>query len=84
MRRGEEAIALTPREYRLFEYLGRRIGEVVTKTEIEAHVYNEEKNIFSNAVESAISTLRKKLWPNEPNPPLQTRRGLGYVLEASK
>ncbi|HEX7861444.1 MAG TPA: response regulator transcription factor [Verrucomicrobiae bacterium] len=84
VRRGEEAIALTPREYRLLEYLGRRVGEVVTKTEIEAHVYNEEKNIFSNAVESAISTLRKKLWPNESNPPLQTRRGLGYVLEPAR
>lgn len=82
--RGGEMIALTPREYRLFEYLARRLGEVVSKAEIEAHVYDEEKNIFSNAVESAVSTLRRKLWPSDPNPVLQTRRGAGYILENRK
>lgn len=81
VRRGQEVINLTPREYRLLEYLARRPGEVVSKTEIEAHVYNEEQNIFSNAVESAISSLRRKLWPSDVNPPLQTRRGQGYLLE---
>lgn len=84
VQRAGEVIALTPREYRLFEYLVRRRGEVVSKSEIEAHVYTEEQNIFSNAVESAISALRKKLWPADANPPLQTRRGLGYLLEKSE
>lgn len=81
--RNREAISLTNREYRLLEYLARRRGEVVSKTEIEAHLYNEEKEILSNTVESAVSALRRKLWPNDPDPPLQTRRGLGYILEES-
>lgn len=77
-------IVLTPREYRLLEYLARRQGEVVSKAEIEAHVYDEQSEVFSNVIESAISALRKKLWPDEEKPLLQTRRGLGYILEKPK
>jgi len=84
VRRGEEAIPLTPREYKLIEYLARRRGEVVSKAEIEDHVYSEDRNIFSNAVESAISSLRRKLWPEGAEPLLQTRRGLGYIIEEAK
>lgn len=80
VRRADEVVLLTPREYRLLEYLARRVGEVVSKTEIEAHVYSEERDIFSNTVESAVSSLRRKLWPDDADPPLQTRRGLGYIL----
>jgi DNA-binding response OmpR family regulator len=84
VRVGGDAVSLTPREYRLIEYLVHRRGHVVSKSEIEQHVYSDERNVFSNAVESAVSALRKKLWANSANPPLQTRRGLGYILEASK
>jgi DNA-binding response OmpR family regulator len=77
-----EPVSLTPREYRLIEYLALRRGQVVSKSEIEQHVYSDERNVFSNAVESAVSSLRRKLWPDEENTPLQTRRGLGYILDA--
>jgi DNA-binding response OmpR family regulator len=75
-RRGR-AIELTPREYRMLEYLASRSGEVVSRTDIWAHVYDEHTEPMSNAVDSAICILRKKLEPPEL---LHTRRGLGYVL----
>lgn len=78
-----QAVLLTPREYRLIEYLARRRGEVVSKSEIEAHLYSEDKDLFSNTIESTVSALRKKIWGSETEPLLQTRRGLGYVLEAA-
>ena len=73
-RRGK-AIELTPREYRLLEYLASRPGEVVSRTDIWAHVYDEHTEPMSNAVDSAVCILRKKL-PGL----LNTRRGMGYVL----
>ncbi len=75
-RRGKP-IELTPREYRLLEYLASRPGEVVSRTDIWAHVYDEHTEPMSNAVDSAICILRKKI---EPPALLHTRRGLGYVL----
>ncbi len=81
MRRGR-AIELTPREYRLLEYLASRAGEVVSRTDIWAHVYDEHTEPMSNAVDSAICVLRKKIEPPGTTSLLHTRRGMGYVLGA--
>jgi len=77
------AIELTPREYRLLEYLARRAGQVVSRTDIWVHIYDEQTEPLSNTVDSAICTLRKKLDFPGAAPLLVTRRGLGYVLEHS-
>jgi DNA-binding response OmpR family regulator len=71
------AITLTPREYRLLEYLAQRVGEVVARSEIEEHIYGGDTELMSNAVDAAICNLRQKLSPSL----IQTRRGLGYVLQ---
>lgn len=75
-------IELTPREYRLLEYLASRPGEVVSRTDIWAHVYDEHTEPMSNAVDSAICVLRKKIEPAGTTSLLHTRRGMGYVLGA--
>jgi DNA-binding response OmpR family regulator len=77
VKRGKEAIDLLPREYRLLEYLATRSGHVVTRTEIEAHIYDDISAPMSNVVDSAICALRKKIGADL----IRTRRGLGYVLE---
>jgi len=79
-RRGE-ILDLKPREYALLEYMAMRQGEVVTRAEIEAHIYDERVEAMSNVVDSAICLLRKKI--DEPGQPsmIQTRRGMGYVLQ---
>jgi DNA-binding response OmpR family regulator len=76
-------VPVTAREYRLLEYLARRQGEVVSRAQIEEHIYSDEKELFSNAVESAISILRKKLETPGAKPLIHTRRGMGYVLQAT-
>lgn len=76
-RKGVE-ISLTAREWRLLEYLARRRGQVVRRTEIEEHIYDEFVEPMSNVVDSAVYGLRRKIGANV----IQTRRGLGYVLEA--
>jgi len=76
--RAGRAIALTARELLLLEYLLRRAGTVVSRSEIEEHIYDGQVDPMSNVVDSAVCGLRKKL----AGPPLiHTRRGLGYILE---
>jgi DNA-binding response OmpR family regulator len=80
VRRCGQAIELTSREYQLLEYLARRQGHIVSRTEIEEHIYGGEVDPISNVVDSAICNLRKKLGVGSAAPLIHTRRGQGYVL----
>jgi DNA-binding response OmpR family regulator len=80
--RAGQAVALQPREYALLEYLALRCGHIVTRAEIEEHIYAGEADPLSNAVDSAICALRRKLADANPAPLIHTRRGLGYELNA--
>lgn len=80
VRRGGQAVDLTAREYQLLEYLARREGHVVSRTEIEDHIYDGNVDPISNVVDSAICALRKKLRTENSAPLIHTRRGQGYVL----
>ena len=71
-------VELTAREWRLLEYLALRRGEVVPRSEIEGHIYDELVEPMSNVVDTAVYNLRRKIGANF----IRTRRGLGYVLEA--
>jgi len=75
---GEE-ITLTAREYALLEYLMRRPGEVVSKTELLDHVWDASIDTAPNAVEVYVGYLRRKLGRDV----LQTVRGAGYRLVPS-
>jgi DNA-binding response OmpR family regulator len=76
-----KAIDLTPREFMLLEYLALRRGQVVSRAEIEAHIYSDAAELMSNTVDSAICILRKKIGLARTAPLIHTRRGMGYVIE---
>ncbi|WP_367870180.1 response regulator transcription factor [Luteolibacter sp. Populi] len=80
--RGGRVIEFTPLEYRLLEYLAYRAGEVVSRTDIWEHVFEEGTGGTSNIVDVYVSYLRKKLNAEDAPDLIQTRRGHGYVLEA--
>lgn len=81
--RAEKEIELPPREYALLEYLVLHKNRVVSRTEIETHIYNDEADLMSNVVNSAICTIRKKI--DEPGTPslIETKRGMGYMLKVN-
>jgi DNA-binding response OmpR family regulator len=81
VRRGEREIDLTSREYLLLEYLARRTGQVVSRPEIESHIYDGQADPMSNVVDSAVYGLRRKLNISSKPPLIHTRRGFGYVLK---
>ena len=70
-------VALTPREYRLVEYLVLNRGRVVSRTELYEHLFDEEDNTLSNLLDVHVSNVRKKLGAEF----VQTRRGHGYCVE---
>jgi DNA-binding response OmpR family regulator len=77
---GERAVELKPREYELLEYLVRQKGKEVSRTEIETLIYQDQVDGTSNAVNSAISILRRRLAEAGAPDLIQTRRGLGYCI----
>jgi DNA-binding response OmpR family regulator len=81
VKRGRYPIDLTAREYLLLEYLARRCGQVVSRAEIEEHIYDGQVDPMSNVVDSAICSVRKKLAIAGDAPLIHTRRGLGYALD---
>ena len=81
--RGGRAVPLLPREYALLLYLAGRAGQVVTRAEIEAHIYDDRAEPMSNVVDSAVCALRRKIdRAGEPSL-IATRRRAGYVLAAA-
>jgi len=79
--RGGRPLPLTPKEYALLEYLARNAGTVVSRADLTAHVWDDNHDPFSNAIEVNINRLRKKV--DAAGPPLiHTRRGAGYQLAA--
>jgi two-component system OmpR family response regulator len=77
VRRGSELIPLTAREFSLLEYLATRQGEVVTRTTLYEHLFDENESSFSNLLDVHVSNLRKKLGADL----ITTRRGHGYCIE---
>lgn len=71
---------LTPREYALLSYLAHRAGTPVSRLELEEHLYDEQSQVFSNAIESAVCTLRAKLEAAGCPGMIRTRRKVGYLL----
>ena len=79
--RADQEIQLTAKEYALLEYLARRTGQLVSRGEIAAHVWDDSFDPFSNAIEVYINRLRKKIDEQHTTKLLHTRRGEGYILE---
>ena len=82
VRVGERPVELTAYEYRLLEYLMLHTGEVVSKTTLAEHLYDEETDRDSNVVEVLVGRLRRKLDPERRFAPIETLRGRGYRLSA--
>lgn len=82
----EQEVELTAYEYKVIEYLMLHAGEVVSKSVLTEHLYDDEGDRDSNVIEVFIRRLRQKLDPEDSLQPIETLRGRGYrfTLPASK
>jgi DNA-binding response OmpR family regulator len=78
-RRGGTLLPLTTKEYALLEYLARNVGRVVGRADISAHVWDDNHDPGSNAIDVCVTRLRRKVDSGRA-PLIHTRRGAGYVL----
>jgi DNA-binding response OmpR family regulator len=83
VKRAGAAITLSAREYALLEYLALRQGEVVSRSEIWEHLYDQNDETVSNVVDVYIGYLRSKIDRDHQTKLIHTRRGMGYVLSES-
>jgi len=74
---GEE-VDLTTYEYKVLNYLVMHPDEVVSKTVLSEHIYEEDADRDSNVIEVFIGRLRKKMDPDNSIKPIETLRGRGY------
>jgi len=75
--RGGVPIELTAREYALFEFLALHRGQVVTRSMLYDHLFDENEDSLSNLLDVHVSKLRKKLGHEL----VVTRRGQGYLID---
>ncbi len=80
VKRADQSIELSAREFSLLEYLAHRQGHVVSRTDIWEHLYDQHDEATSNVVDVYIGYLRNKIDKLHNRKLIQTRRGLGYVL----
>jgi two-component system OmpR family response regulator len=78
--RGGQTVALTAREYALVEFLALHQGEVVTRTMLYEHLFDENESTLSNLLDVHVSNIRKKLGAEF----IATRRGHGYCVGEEK
>jgi two-component system OmpR family response regulator len=78
VRREGVRVPLTPKEFALVEYLALHRGELISRTRIYEHLYDEEEDTLSNVVDVYVSSIRRKLGREF----VRTRRGEGYIVDA--
>lgn len=81
VKRGDEVIDLSAKEYSILEYLMINAGIVISKEKIEEHIWDYEYEGSSDVVKVYIHHLRKKIDDGYKNKLLHTVKNLGYVIE---
>ena len=73
-------IDIAPREVSLLEQLMRHAGRVVAKTSIESALYSLRMEVTPNAIDAALSRLRRRLAAASADVTIHTAHGIGYIL----
>ena len=83
--RGDNRVALTPREVGIVRWLHRHQDRVVTRAELLEHVFGQRGDLQTRAVDMAIAVLRKKLEPDPQHPTLIISvKGAGYAWRLAR
>lgn len=78
VKRAEQMIELTAKEYEVLEYLVRNRGQILTREQIREHVWGLDYEGESNIIDVIVKNIRQKLADATL---IKTKRGLGYVIE---
>ncbi len=82
VRRRDDAIELTPKEFAVLEYLMRHAGRVMSRTLITEYAWGYNFDPGTNIVDVVINHLRKKIDASSEKKLITTVRGVGYMVRA--
>lgn len=82
VRRGNQEIVVTTKEYQLLELLARRAGHIVLRTSIIEQIWDINHDPTANSVDALVKHLRDKIDRQFEPKLIQTIRGVGYLLKA--
>jgi DNA-binding response OmpR family regulator len=74
------AVELTAKEFSLVECLALEAGRPLSRMQIEDRIYDEHSPVWSNAIDSLVSAIRRKMRDAGCPESIVTRRGMGYEL----
>ena len=81
LKKKDEVIQLSPREFQIFDLLVQNLGIVVPRDILLDRIWGMEADVSSNNIDSYIKILRKKLDLGDGETAIKTVRGIGYKLE---
>ena len=81
LKKNDQIIQLSPREFQIFDLLVQNIGIVVPRDIILDRIWGIESDVSSNNIDSYVKLLRKKLNTADGQISIATIRGVGYKLE---
>ena len=82
LKKKNQIIQLSPREFQLLDLLSQNLGVVVPREIILDRIWGSDRDITSNNIDSYMKILRKKLNDVDGSITIKTVRGIGYRLEA--
>ena len=82
LKKADQVIQLSPREFQIFDLLAQNLGVVVPRDIILDRIWGLESDVSSNNIDSYMKILRKKLDTGDGRTIIKTVRGVGYKLEA--
>ena len=75
---------LSPKEFSLLEYFLNKKDQVVTRSELSEHVWDDSFDSLGNVIDVTVHRLRKKIDGNRQEKLLHTLKGIGYVLKSER
>lgn len=81
VKRNELEISLTPKEFKLLEYMMQNQGKVLSRTEIAENVWETHFDTGTNFIDVYINYLRKKVDKDFPKKLIHTKSGMGFILK---
>ena len=82
LKKQDQVIQLSPREFQIFDLLAQNLGIVVPREIILDRIWGLESEVSSNNIDSYVKLIRKKLDLGDGKTMIHTIRGVGYKLEA--
>ncbi|MGM5632087.1 response regulator transcription factor [Apibacter raozihei] len=82
VKRNNQELSLTPKEFKLLEFLLQNQGRVISRTEIAEKVWDTHFDTGTNFIDVYINYLRKKVDKGFDNKLIHTKSGMGFILKS--